>query len=284
MAALAGRELTPEDVSMRQYHVAFIAGTKEKERIRVQDLPKEPKNWKELRAHPKKEEFEAASRAELRELERKETFRMESLAPETRRQDLLPLMWVFKYKMDSDGYLTKYKSRLIARGDLQATTEDTYAAIVAIQTFRAMVALAAAFDLEIRSYNLINAYVNAKLKEPVKCQLPSGTERKGEWILVLQRALYGLKHSPNLWYYKFVGTLSRLGLYQVPGVNCLFTNDHISLLFYIDDIVVIYQIKDHAEFLQFESKLLPEYKIRSLGDIENFLGIRLARDRKERKL
>ena len=52
-----------------------------------------------------------------------------------RKADLLPLIWVFKYKVDLDGYLTKYKSRLIARGDLQITTKDTYAATVTIQTF-----------------------------------------------------------------------------------------------------------------------------------------------------
>ena len=33
-------------------------------------------------------------------------------------RDLLPLMWVFKYKTDSDGFIIKYKSRLVARDDL----------------------------------------------------------------------------------------------------------------------------------------------------------------------
>ena len=283
MAILAGRDLTSEDISMRQYHTAFAAGTKEKNRIRIQDLPKEPRNWKELKAHPKKEEFVAACAAEIRELEKKETFRIEPMSSK-RREDLLPLMWVFKYKVDSDGYLTKYKSRLVARGDLQSTTEDTYAATVAIQTFRAMMAMAAAFDLEVKSYDVMNAYVNAELKQPIYCQLPPGTEREGEWMIVLQRALYGLKHSPNLWYSDFIATIGRLGLHQVPGVNCLFTNDFISLLFYVDDIVIIYKPKHQPQFLEFEKKLLSVYEIRSLGDTENFLGIRLARHRKDRKL
>ena len=33
-------------------------------------------------------------------------------------KDLLPLMWVFKYKTDSDGFIIKYKSRLVIKGDL----------------------------------------------------------------------------------------------------------------------------------------------------------------------
>ena len=34
------------------------------------------------------------------------------------KADLLSLIWVFKYKTDSDGYIMKYKSRFIVRGDL----------------------------------------------------------------------------------------------------------------------------------------------------------------------
>ena len=33
-------------------------------------------------------------------------------------KDLLPLIWVFKYKTDSDGFIIKYKSRLVIRRDL----------------------------------------------------------------------------------------------------------------------------------------------------------------------
>ena len=34
------------------------------------------------------------------------------------KADLLPLIWVFKYKTDSDDYITKYRSRLIVKEDL----------------------------------------------------------------------------------------------------------------------------------------------------------------------
>ena len=33
-------------------------------------------------------------------------------------KDLLPLIWVFKYKIDFDGFIIKYKSRLVIREDL----------------------------------------------------------------------------------------------------------------------------------------------------------------------
>ncbi len=51
------------------------------------------------------------------------------------KAQVLPLMWVFIYKFDQDGYLLKYKARLVARGDLQYTAEDTYTATLTAQTF-----------------------------------------------------------------------------------------------------------------------------------------------------
>lgn len=111
--------------------------------------------------------------------------------------EVLPLMWVFKYKFDCDGYLTKYKARLVVRGDFQSTEEDTYAATLAIRTFRALMALAAAFDLDVRQYDAVNAYTNAKLNQKAYCYPPANFEDP-EYICQLNKALYGLRASPLL--------------------------------------------------------------------------------------
>jgi len=71
------------------------------------------------------------------------------LKEEATNDQILPLKWVFKYKFDSDGYLQKLKARLCVRGDLQVTEEETYAVTLAARIFRALIAIAAAFDLEI---------------------------------------------------------------------------------------------------------------------------------------
>ncbi|KAF2688978.1 hypothetical protein K458DRAFT_414646 [Lentithecium fluviatile CBS 122367] len=62
-------------------------------------------------------------------------------------------MWVFTYKYDGDGYPYKYKARLVARGDLQQAHDDAYAATLAARTFRAVIALANQFDLELIQYD-----------------------------------------------------------------------------------------------------------------------------------
>ena len=98
----------------------------------------------------------------------------------------------------------------------------------------------------------------------------------------VSKALYGLKHSPNLCYKHFMRTLIRLALIQEPEVNCLFTNKWLTVLFY--DIVTIYHLKNRSRFEKFEKELLSSYDIRALGYIKNFFKIRVTRDRSERKL
>jgi hypothetical protein len=52
----------------------------------------------------------------------------------------------------------------------------------------------------------------------------------------------------------------------------------------VDDFVLVYPKKytDYAD--QFEQKLMAKYNIRKLGELEHFLGIRVIRDRPNRKL
>ena len=83
-------------------------------------------------------------------------------------------MWVFTYKFDKDGYLLKYKARLVVRGDLQAQYGDTYAATLAARLFRALMALACAFSLKAMQYNVLNAFLNAILNRPIYVQTLDG--------------------------------------------------------------------------------------------------------------
>jgi hypothetical protein len=115
---------------------------------------------------------------------------------------LIPLMWVFIYKVDLDGFLARCRSRIIVRGDLQEEDSiiSTYISTLIARTFRIAAALATYFDLEIKQYNVINAFVNAKRDLDsvlVACQLPDGFKVLGICALI-DRALYSLRDSPTL--------------------------------------------------------------------------------------
>ena len=268
------------------FHIAFAMGTLKMDtpltsRRHRDTLPPEPRSWKEMKRHQFAAEFMVAAGMEVKELEKKRTF--EWVKRDSVDKLLLPLKWVFKYKFDTDGYLIKFKARICARGDLQATEQDTYAATLAARTFRALMAIAAAFNLEIKQYDAVNAFANSALNEEIYCLSPEGFERD-ELCWRLLRALYGLKQSPLLWYNDFTSALEDFGLHQVPGVNCLFSNDHLIVFFYVDDVVVLFSAKNAQVFQKFECDLLQRFEMREIGDLKWFLGVRVERDRPARKL
>jgi hypothetical protein len=170
---------------------------------------------------------------------------------------VIPLKWVFKYKLDEHGYLVKFKARLVVRGDFQTTANETYAATLAARTFRALMALAAAFNLELRQYDATNAFINALLDEEIYVQCPEGyTDR--DHVLLLLRALYGLKEAPRLWYQELARTFTKLGFTPVLGAECLFTNGKLLVFFYVNDIVTLCLPQHIKELQNLKASLMVE--------------------------
>ncbi|KAF3766632.1 hypothetical protein M406DRAFT_254113, partial [Cryphonectria parasitica EP155] len=61
------------------------------------------------------------------------------------------LKWIYRYKLDKNSYLTSFKARICIQGNLQKASnlQNTYAATLAVRSFRILIAVAAYFDLEI---------------------------------------------------------------------------------------------------------------------------------------
>jgi hypothetical protein len=75
-------------------------------------MPPPPRTWKDLQTHPFREGFRAAIIKEYHNLRRRNTFKP---APKTSKIATLPLIWIFTYKFDTDGYLLKFKARKITK-------------------------------------------------------------------------------------------------------------------------------------------------------------------------
>jgi hypothetical protein len=268
---------------VNKYWSTFVAAstTALKTRFHHSNLPPEPRFYQDVMklSAPHKQGFIAAMQREITDVKRKGTYRTISWKDfNAQDNEVLPLLWVFKYKFDSEGYLIKYKARVCVRGDLQTTAEDTYAATLAIRVFRALMAIAAYFNMEVRQYDAVNAFTNARLATSVYCHQPEGFSDP-EHLWELSRALYGLKTSPLLWYEEFTKTLTELGLEPVKDAPCLWKNDKLLVFFYVDDIVLLAKPAHTAALDDFERKLLRKYEIRSLGELSTFCGIQTHRDR-----
>ena len=211
-----------EEQKFPAFHMAFMAGTRITNQPKhSDDLPDPPSNWRTMLSHSHATQFQEAAGVEYRALEGKKTWEIVDKAP---NQHAIPLKWVFTYKCDADGYLIKHKARLVVRDDLQKLDDqDVYAATLAFKVFRTLVALMAAFKLETRQLDAVNAFLNAHNDEAVYCYLPDGYKQPKKVMKVL-KALYGQRKSPLLWLRTLCMKCMELGLYQIPGEPCLFTN------------------------------------------------------------
>ena len=136
-------------------------------RLHRDTLPPEPRSWRDLATHRFGPNWVESAHSEFNQLIKRGTFK------EIDRQGHhrpLPLLWVFKYKFDTEGYLIKFKARVVVRGDLQTSYADNYAATLTIRVFRALMALTAAFDLEMVQLDAVNAFLNSDIDEDITIQ------------------------------------------------------------------------------------------------------------------
>ena len=248
------------------------------------DLPPEPVYHRDLANHPLGALFEQAEKDHLRGHEQMKTWtEIQRTDPRAKGQQILDCKWVYLYKYDKHGRLAKCKARLVVRGDQQLKTAigNTYAATLAIRSFRTLIAMAARFDLELLQYDAVNAFVNADLDENVFMRLPPGHRKSGK-ILILNKALFGLRKSPILWQKLFTKALQDIGFKPIPHETCCLTYDGITIFFYVDDIVLAFQQDRKAQALGLIKQLERRFKLSGGEELQWFLGIEVIRDRKQR--
>jgi hypothetical protein len=254
-------------------------------RYHASQLPDLPQHWHQVKGHSLEKHILEASHIELRKIMANGTFRKE-VRIKGNFMKALPLKWVWTYKLDEDGYLIKVKARLVVRGDLEPrqSSEDIRAATLAAKVFRAMVALAAVFDLEMEQWDAVNAFTNALITgQPVYVAYPPGFANSG-YCLPLRRALYGLRRSPKLWFDDLSATFKRFGLRPAGDEDCLYCNEWLAVIFYVDDIIFFYHKRNKARWDDFSRRLRSAYEFRISPQVQWFLGVRIVRDRLLRKI
>ena len=223
--------------------------------------------------------------AELAALDNKQTW---SVVNRPTGVQVVPLKWVYSYKFDDNGYIGKFKARICVRSDLQRRVVDLVnnrALTLAARTFRFMMALACAFDLEMSQMDMSNAFLNAEIpeNEMIFTECAPGCGIPGH-VYRLHRALYGMIDSPVRWLRYLDQTLIDLGFRRIQSEPCLYTNSRIMVMFYVDDIAIFSRKEDSEEKEKVKKQLAERMEIKDCGDLEWFLRIRVTRDRDNRRL
>ena len=149
--------------------------------------------------------------------------------------------------------------------------------------------LAAHLNLEVKQLDVKIAFLHDDLEEEIYMQQPEGFEVKGKENLVckLKKSLYGLKQAPRQWYKKFDSFMMSHGYCRTSSNHCVFTrkfsnDDFIILLLYVNDMLIIGH--DSSKIDSLKRELSKSFAMKDLGSAKQILGMKISRDRKNRKL
>jgi hypothetical protein len=88
---------------------------------------------------------------------------------------------------------------------------ETFASVVKPMSYKALFAIAAAYDLEIEQMDVTTAFLYGDIDTEVYVEQPHGYEDGTGRACLLKKALYGLKQSPRIWYQTLSSFLRGLG-------------------------------------------------------------------------
>jgi len=187
---------------------------------------------------------------------------------------------IFDIKMN--GSFTR-KARLVADGHkTKPPTSITYSSVVSRDSVRIALTIASLNSLEISSCDIGNAYLNAPCRE--KLWTIAGAEfgsEKGA-VMIISRALYGLKSSGAAWRSTLAQTMELLGYKPSQADPDVWikratkgdgTPYYKMMLIYVDD--VLHLAEDPKEDMMKLSKL---YRLKDgTGEPDRYLGGNIER-------
>nr|GEW59588.1 ribonuclease H-like domain-containing protein [Tanacetum cinerariifolium] len=127
-----------------------------------------------------------------------------------------------------------------------------------------------------RVYKIKDLYEDVYMIPP-----PSFMDKSDNRVCKLKMSLYGLKHAPRQWNHKLYDTLLETGFEQSKNDHSLYIkNDNdvsLFLLVYVDDLVSTGN--SEVEIEKFKTFLNKKFKMKDLGELKYFLGIKVLKSK-----
>ncbi len=123
----------------------------------INNLSKSFLHWRIMLRHSHVERFLKIAQMKYDVIETKEMWKIVD-----KRDDykLISLKWIFIYKSDSNDFLSKYKTRIIIRDDLQKVNnvQNVYVATLELKIYRMMMTFVVDFHFQIKQLNVVNFF------------------------------------------------------------------------------------------------------------------------------
>ena len=195
--------------------MAFAANQQQNETYTFRDMMKQPDQkdfiaamMKEIEVHEGRNHWTCIKKSEVPR---------EKLDKKGQLKTILSI-WSFKRKRFPSGKLMKHRARLCAHSGMQQWGLDfweTFSPVVMWITVRALLTVAAIHGLPSKCIDFVLAFPQAELDVDVFMELPIGmTVESGnpkEYVLRLNKSIYGLKQSSLNWFKLLSGALQKKG-------------------------------------------------------------------------
>ena len=202
-----------------------------------------------------------------------------------KKLEIVKSTWAFRKKRKPSGEVTRHKSRLCVRGDIQRFANsyginETFAPTVEWVTMRLLFTLGIVEGWKTASIDFKNAFTQAKLPEPIYLEMPPGMTQANpqlrDKVIKVNTSLYGDRRAAALWYQKIAGTLTStaMGFSTSEMDPCLFIREDCILVLYVDDAVLM--ARDDQALEKVLSQLREhKYDFSRDGDFKSYLGVKL---------
>lgn len=197
---------------------------------------------------------------------------------------MIDAKWLFSWKSDEFGWISKAKSRLVARGFKQREGIDfgeTFAPTVSSACVRLLSAIACELDLDVCHFDLEQAFIQSKLTGSIFLRLPAACGSLSGKIVQLNKSLYGLKQASRSWHAHLTTCLETLGFHQCLADACVFRLVEegcvaIIAVVHVDDIFSV-GLKSRCDTFRDElNRMVP---VKNLGELRWYGGCHFTRER-----
>jgi hypothetical protein len=198
------------------------------------------------------------------------------------------------YKLKRSGLK---KARLIVHGYRMKAGVDfneTFAPVARVSSLRLLLAIACKYDLEIGQSDFKTAFLTAPMDTEVYVTLPDGFNtdpslkqpKRAKTTHRLLKGVPGIPQGSRLFNDKLHKVLTTLTFVRMPGDYCVYRvpDKRIFLVVWVDDLIDFHDKKHQAFMDNVFSVLREHFKVKRLGDLQDLLGLRIIRDRKNRRL
>nr|GEW78622.1 putative RNA-directed DNA polymerase [Tanacetum cinerariifolium] len=248
------------------------------------DDPK-PKSVIDCQNRPDCDKWKDVMQAELNSLNKRKVFGPIVTTP----TDVKPVgcRWIFVEKRNKKNEVTRYKARLVAQGFSQRLGidyEETYSHVMDAITFRYLISLAVSINLEMRLMDVVTAYLYGSIDNDIYMKILKGfkipeslsSKPKEMYSIKLQRSLYILKQSGQMWYNRLSDYLISKEYNSNLICLCVFikktTSGFVIIAVYVDDLNIIGTNKEINEVFM---HLKEEFEMKDLGKTKYCLGLQI---------